>query len=191
MNVVSKICLSWFIPTLLVLLSFSSCKKNKLEIVSETDFMSLPSLTAKDFNTTYTDSGSVLVVMRSPLLENYANVEPPYTEFKYGMDVFFYEGSEEPSASVSALYAIYHEEKKLWELRDSVIVENETKDKLETEQLFWDQEKDKIYTDRFVKITSVDQTVMGNGFESDTRLKKRKIKKVSAVLYVEEPEKGE
>ncbi len=43
--------------------------------------------------------------------------------------------------------------------------------------LFWDQEKDLIYTDRFVKITNEDQIVMGTGFESDPRLNKRRIKK--------------
>ena len=74
--------------------------------------------------------------------------------------------------------------KKLWELKDSVVVINQTNDKLETEQLFWDQDKDDIYTDRFVKMTNEDQTVLGSGFESDTKLTKRRIKNVSATIYL-------
>jgi len=57
---------------------------------------------------------------------------------------------------------------------------------LETEQLFWDQEKDLIYTERLVKITNEDQTVIGTGFESDSKLNKRKIKNVSATIYLRE-----
>ena len=50
-------------------------------------------------------------------------------------------------------------------------------DKLETEILFWNQNNDLIYTDRFVKITNEDEIIQGTGFESDSRLTKRKIKK--------------
>jgi len=52
----------------------------------------------------------------------------------------------------------------LWELRDSVVVINENNDKLETELLFWNQEKDRIYSDRFVKMTSEDVVSQGIGF---------------------------
>lgn len=67
-----------------------------------------------------------------------------------------------------------------------MVIVNETNDRLETDQLFWDQEKDLIYTDRLVKITNEDQTVIGTGFESDSRLEKRKIKNVSATIYLKE-----
>ena len=46
--------------------------------------------------------------------------------------------------------------------------------------------KDLIYSDRFVKITNEDQIVMGTGFESDPRLIRRKIKKVSATIYLKD-----
>ncbi len=44
--------------------------------------------------------------------------------------------------------------------------------------------KDLIYTDRFVKITSTDQIIQGFGFESDARLTKQKIKKVTATITI-------
>jgi hypothetical protein len=63
-----------------------------------------------------------------------------------------------------------------------VVVINESNEKLETELLFWNQEKDKIYTDRFVKITSADEIVQGIGFESDSHLYRRKMLKVTAEI---------
>jgi len=61
---------------------------------------------------------------------------------------------------------------------------NEAGEKLETELLFWDQRKDLIYTDRFVKITTEDQIIQGYGLESDPRLTRRKIKNLSATIYI-------
>ena len=63
---------------------------------------------------------------------------------------------------------------------------NEAGEKLETELLFWDQKKELIYTDRFVKITTEDQIVQGYGLESDPRLSRRRIKKLSATIYINE-----
>jgi hypothetical protein len=65
---------------------------------------------------------------------------------------------------------------------------NESNEKLETELLFWNQEKDRIYTDRFVKMTSEDQISVGIGFESDSHLNKRRIFKVKAIIYPKDEE---
>ena len=62
------------------------------------------------------------------------------------------------------------------------MVINEKYEKLETELLFWNQEKDHIYTDRFVKITNEDEVIQGIGFESDSHLLSRKILKVTAEI---------
>ena len=164
-----------------------SCE-NKLDLIPKSDLLTLPSLTVKDFETVYTDSGKLQLVLSSPLMEQYNNNVLPYSEFRSGLKVKFYDGQKEPVASVSAKYAKYTKTDNLWELKDSVVVINEGNDKLETEVLYWDQPKDLIYSDRFVKITNEDQIVMGTGFESDPRLIKRRIKKVSATIYLKDEE---
>ena len=62
------------------------------------------------------------------------------------------------------------------------MVINEKNEKLETELLFLNQEKDHIYTSRFVKITSENEIIQGIGFESDSHLYNRKILKVTAEI---------
>jgi len=164
-----------------------SCE-NKIDLIPKSDLLTLPSLTVKDFETIYTDSGRLQIVMSAHLMEQYDNTSPPYSEFKSGIRVVSYDGKKDPVASVSAKYAKYFKTNSLWELKDSVVVVNEGNDKLETEVLYWDQQKDLIYTDRFVKITNEDQIVMGTGFESDPRLVKRRIKKVTATIYLKDEE---
>jgi len=173
-----------FIP---FLFSLWSCER-KIDTIKKDDVLLLPSLTAKNSTTVFTDSGKVQLVMSFAIMESYTNIEQPYSEFRSGIKVFFYDGHQESVATVFSKYAKYIDKKKLWELKDSVVVVNESNDKLETEQLFWDQEKDLIYTDRFIKITNEDQTVMGTGFESDHRLTRRKIKNVTATIYLKEEE---
>jgi LPS export ABC transporter protein LptC len=167
----------------LVLTALVSCE-NKIPTISKSDILRLPSATSRNHETVYTDSGKIQVVMTAPLIEKYDNADPPYFEFRSGLMIFFHDGNREPVARVSAKYAKYIESKTLWELKDSVVVINETHDKLETELLFFDEKKELIYTDRFVKITNDDQIVMGTGFESDPRLERRKIRNVSATIYL-------
>ena len=164
-------------------LTIISCEK-KIGTIQKTDILTLPSVTVKNFETVYTDSGLINLAMSAPLLEKYENTDMPYSEFKSGIKVFFYDGHKDPVAWVSSKYAKYTDNKGLWELRDSVIAVNEKTFKIETELLFWDQQKDLFYTDRFVRITDEDQVTMGTGFEYNRRLSKRRIKNVSATFYV-------
>jgi len=150
------------------------------------DILTLPAQTAKNFRSVYTDSGLLQLEISAPLMESYNRSEVPYTEFRSGIRVLFYDGHKEPVASVTSKYAKYTDSKTLWELQDSVIAINEAGEKLETELLYWDQKKELIYTDRFVKITTEDQIIQGYGLESDPRLSSRKIKNMSAVIYLKE-----
>jgi LPS export ABC transporter protein LptC len=168
-----------------IAISLVSCEK-KSGNYPTIDILTLPSLTAKNFKSVYTDSGLIQLELSAPLMESYDRSEIPYTEFRSGIKVLFYDGHKEPVASVTAKYAKYTDSKTLWELQDSVIAINESGERLETELLYWDQKKGLIYTDRFVKITTEDQIIQGYGLESDPKLSSRKIKDISAIIYLKE-----
>lgn len=162
----------------------SSCEK-KIEKVKVSEIYTLPSITNLNLRTVLNDSGKVQLIMVTPVVETYNNTDAPYSEFRKGIDVLFYDGKKDSVGRVTSRYARYTNKKRLWELKDSVVVVNyESRYRLETEQLFWDQEKDVIFNDRFVKLSNEDQSVFAKGFESDTRLNKRKLKNVSGPLYM-------
>lgn len=173
--------------TVLLIFVISACER-KSENVPEADILTMPAITLKNDTTVYSDSGKVELIMSFPIMEQYDNSGKPYYEFSKGINVQVFDGKPDPTGSVSAKYAKYTKSDDVWELKDSVVVINEQKDKLETEILYWDQQKDLIYSDRFVRLTSEDQIVMGTGFESDPHLRKRKIKKVSATIYLKDEE---
>jgi len=161
-----------------------SCEK-KNDRIANSDILNLPTLTVKNFSTVFADSGKIQMVMSAPLMESYENREEPYSEFRMGLDIIYYDGKKDSVGRVSSKYARYTNKKKLWELRDSVEVTNfDSNYKIETEELFWDQQKDIFFNDRFLKFSSDDQIVYGNGFESDSRLNKRKIRNVSGPIFL-------
>jgi len=163
-----------------------SCE-NKADSIANSDILNLPTLTVKKFSTVFADSGKIQMIMAAPLMESYENKEEPYSEFRMGFDIIYYDGKKDSVGRVTSKYALYTNKKKLWELRDSVVVINfDSNYKIETEELFWDQQKDIFFNDRFLKFSSDDQIVYGNGFESDSRLNKRKIRNVSGPIYLRE-----
>lgn len=159
-----------------------SCERRN-DIIPKSEILNLPSHSAKDIEIVYNDSGMVQLILKSPIIEDYDNRDLPYTEFKSGIKVDFFDKKGGHAGSVTSKFAKYTKTNNVWELRDSVVVVNDKNDKLETELLFWNQQSDQIYTDRFVKITNTDQIIQGFGFESDTHLQHRRLKKVSATIY--------
>jgi LPS export ABC transporter protein LptC len=166
---------------------FFSCTKKK-DATIKTDILKYPSATGKDFYSVLNDSGKVQLIISGPILEQYENIDYPYTEFNQGIHVIIYNGKPEIQGSVTCKYAKYNKTTNIWELKDSVVVKNENNEKLETEVLNWNQPKDLIYTDRFVKITTPELISQGIGFESDSHLQKRHIRKVSAEIYLKDEE---
>ena len=125
-------------------------------------------------------------VIEAPLMERYENDEP-YLEMPHGVDVVFYNEYEEPTSSMKANYAINHDYKNIIEARDDVVVINEVGEKLNTEHLIWDQDKESIYSEKFVKITTDTEILYGEGFESDERFERWQIKKPRGTFTIEEP----
>jgi len=166
---------------------FFSCRE-KLEFIDTTINNDLPTQVVVDFSTNYTDSAVIKLRMEAPLMKYYGRMEEPYTDFDLGLKVFFYENETpgEPSGSLISKFARYYDAKRLWEVRDSVVAVNEKGEILETELLYWDEEKELIFTDKFVRIIQSDQIIMGTGLESDIRFSKWIIKNVSGTLALDD-----
>jgi LPS export ABC transporter protein LptC len=166
----------------------SSCDR-KEGTVKDLQIKDLPTMSARNVETMYTDSGKVTMLIRSPLIQQFTTAENPYTVFPEGLTVLFYDKTLEPQASISSQYARYTEKDEIWELRDSVVAVSNKGEILETELLFWSQPRDKIWSDRFVRFTHDDQIVMGTGFDSDSRFSNWTIKNVTGTIYIKDEQK--
>ncbi len=89
-------------------------------------------------------------------------------------------------ASIKADTAYFFSEKKLWELRGHVLIKNVRGDKFVTEQLFWDQNLQKVYSDKFIRIEKTDRIITGHGFESNQQMTVYTIHKTAGSIPIED-----
>jgi LPS export ABC transporter protein LptC len=87
-------------------------------------------------------------------------------------------------SSISAQYAKNFDSDDRWEAKNNVIAVNLSGDTLKTEYLVWDTQKQKIYSDQFVKIIKKDQIYSGIGFESNQDFSKYHIRNLTGHMYV-------
>ena len=57
---------------------------------------------------------------------------------------------------------------------------------LETEFLNWNEREEIIFSEEFVRITTGNQVIMGEGFEADQSFSNYRITKVTGELYLED-----
>ena len=162
-----------------------SCK-NDIEVISAlTNIDTLPSQTIVNLETIYTDSAKIQLIVKSKLVKTYNHEEDPYLEFPIGIEVFFYDKTGVVESQLSAKYAIYHKNDKLWEAEDSVVVINANDEILNTEQLFWDENKKMIFTYKFVSITTTTEIIYGEGMEANENFTDWKIMNPRGTFYLE------
>jgi len=166
-----------------------ACKNDMETISSFTIDDSMPSESAKDIEMIYSDSGRVMIKLVTPILNRYIN-ESPYIEFPEGLHLYFYDSLMNVKSELTANYGINWEKEKTMEVKDDVVITNHEKNEvLNTEHVIWDQRIKKIYSEVFVKRTTPDGVLYGEGFDADESLKSWKLRKVSGEFTFEEEEK--
>lgn len=177
---------------LLAVLVFVSCQSNRKEdLQAVEDFQERPGMSAFDLETVVTDSGFYKYRFSTPELYKYDNTEKPYTDFPKGISFrMFDRDSTRIKSSITCKNARYYNTENLWELNNDVEAMTEKGDILNTEQMFWNTKEHVIYSDKFVKITTASQIIMGYGFESDERMSKYEIRRPSGQIEVDNTDQG-
>jgi LPS export ABC transporter protein LptC len=143
--------------------------------------------TGTDVQILYTDNGNPKAKIITPELTRILN-EEGITEFKKGLKIFFYDGIGQIESSMSALYGKAFEQKEELLAKDNVVIINVKGEKLETEELIWKRKEKKIYSDKFVKITTADEIIFGNGMEANEDFSDYVIKEVKGTIKVDAKE---
>ncbi len=107
----------------------------------------------------------------TPLLEGYGQAREPYREFRKGIKITTYQDDSLSTVDVvlTANYAIYFEKRQLWEAKGDVVVTKSDGKRLYTQQLYWNAQTKKIYSnvDSKVVMGRGRHECIGEGFESN------------------------
>lgn len=182
-NILIKNALQGLILTLIV--SLSSCSKQESETIkSFKDASKVPTLLTKDVSSLISDSGVTrykLVAKEWAIFER--NTEP-YWSFPKGIYVEKFDSLLRPEANIKADSAFFYTPRKLWRLKKNVKIRNFFGETFETDELFWDQNLQKIYSHKLIKINQISKIITGIGFESNEQMTDYKIHKIQGVFYI-------
>lgn len=180
-----KILLSFTVQVFLLTL-FYSCT-NDLETVNAiVDLSSKPMIFAKDVEILRTDSGKIVLKGFAKESAYYLSEKDTFLEFKKGFKIETFKDYPIVESSITAEYGKHWESKKIWEARTNVVTQNIKGEMLNTEQLFWDENKHIIYSNSFCRVTTSDGIITGNSFEADETFNKWTLKKGKGTINVKD-----
>jgi len=144
--------------------------------------------TGEGITLTYSDSGIVKAKIKSALMQHFSMSQKPYTLMPKGVEGSFYDKSQVISSYAYADIGIYYERDKYLVMKQNVKLINVKGDTLSTEYLVWDEVKEKIFTDKFVKIRTSDQLIYGDGLVSNQNFTEYRITNVKGVIKLKKKE---
>lgn len=177
-----------YVATLLlaVMMIMPACKSDLQTIDNIVQMDKGPVESAFNIEIIHSDQAYVRMILNAPQMDRYENDEN-YLEMPLGLTVVFYDTLMQKTSSMSARYAISYEDSEIIEARNDVVVINELGEKLNTEQLVWDQKKEIIYSEKFVKITTEDEITYGEGFRADERFDQWEITNPHGTFRIQNP----
>lgn len=172
---------------LLFLVACSTYKPNVVEDVVQ-DRMQVPALKVDSVATLVSDSGITRYRITAPQWYIYDRAVEPYWDFPQGLHFDRFDTNYDVDAEIDCKRARFNETKKLWVLNDSVKALNLQGEKFETQQLYWDQQAERIYSDSLITITQKDKKIIGVGFESNQEMTRYTIKNPQGIIPVDTDE---
>ncbi len=178
MKFISSIGLLTKIPVAIFVTGFLFSCVNDLDAIQKVTFdENSPDDVMRDFKMFYNDSGYARVEIFATLAETYL-LPKHITKLKDGVKVDFYSEDGTIISKLTALYGEVDFETGEIVVRDSVGLLNlEKGQRLETEELFWNQNDSTIYTNKNVIVKSPDNSVQGwgRGLETTQEFSRYKI----------------
>ena len=167
-----------------------SCKR-EAPVLSKKKKVDFPSRTLINANIISRDSGQISMNVRSPLIEEYALIDSPYTVFRKGVNLDYYQPGKEKPSYFQADWAKLSDATGIYEGRGNVIIVNEKGDSMKSEQLFWNKKKKTIYTSKKVYLISHegDSLTAKNGLQGTDDLENYTLFNNHGYMYVDDNQK--
>lgn len=169
---------------LILIFLFISCS-NDPELVSEFIIQKdLPIEEIEGAEMLHTQNGSLSVKVIATTIQRFEDIRQQLV-FSNGVKVIFYNDSGSIKSILEAEDAIVDQASSLMTASNNIILTSSEGKKLETSELIWDEQKNKIYTDKKVIITTEKELIEGSGFESNSDFSEYTISKIYGTFRFE------
>ncbi len=133
------------------------------------------------------ENGRKSYLFTTPLLEGYMLGRDPYREFRKGISITTYQDDSLTTVNsvLVANYAIYYENRKLWEAKGDVVITKHDGTRLYTQQIFWNSITKRIYSNVDTRLVTDTDEVIGEGFESDEEMTEPRFRRWKGKMQVD------
>ncbi|WP_179343708.1 LPS export ABC transporter periplasmic protein LptC [Winogradskyella ursingii] len=176
------------IVTAIVVTMFFSCEDNFNKVQKIGILQNQPIGEAEDIDLKYTEYNDTVVKLLanliSPKMYDYSNRDFGFSEFPDGIELKIYDENNNKT-TILANYAIFYSDTDVIDLQGNVRVATHEKDTLFTEQLYYNQKLEWVFTNEPFYFKRPTTNLRGTGFDSDKDLKKRQVLETSGVIEVD------
>jgi LPS export ABC transporter protein LptC len=170
-------------PILFFILLFFSCVNDPNIVKEFVEQEKLPVEETEYAKIIVTDNGDLKVKASANSIKRYDDTQPALI-LEGDVKITFYDNSKIANSFLYSNYLEIDQENNVMIARDNVILISKNSDKLETEQLTFDEKKEKIYTIQKVIITTKKEVIQGEGFESNLDFSQYKLSMIHGVFDI-------
>jgi len=160
---------------------FAACRQDKKPSVDMMyDPETVPSMITDSVNTLISDSGIIRYKLIAETWKIFDQAKDPYWFFPDGFYLEQFDTTFNVVVTVKSDTAWNYEKKKLWRLKGNVFVKNVVGETFSSDELFWNQQTQKIYSDKYVEINRPEKGILRGkgGFEANQRMTAYQFKRV-------------
>lgn len=169
----------------------SACENDLEEVKRVTQGKEdLPLQTIFNSVTQYTDSGRITFTISAGRIDRYTG-EEGHDDFSEGIEVINYARDGSVASRITAQKAQHFSSENIMIAKDDVELENSEGKKLNTEELTWNEQEHRIFTDKFVKITTPTEILFGDGLDAKEDFSRYEIKNIKGRIKIEEDTEDE
>ena len=164
---------------------FFSCDGGSSILNQINQFNENPVGIAYDIRMTYTDSAKVKAILTAPINLDYTHLSFKYSEFPEGLKIVFYNDNNEEN-TVVADYGILYNQTRIVDLQGNVVLLSNNGSRLETSQMYWDSEKEWLFTEQPFTFKSENEDMAATRLDTNKEFSKFQTGKLTGTMLVEE-----
>lgn len=157
-----------FLP--IALLSCENAVMHMAPAVNPKD--SVPVMVSYGVNTLISDSGIIKYRIVTERYEINQAKKPPRWTFDKGVFLEEFDENFHVQLYIQCDTAYYYDQQRLWELRGRVRVRTKDGLRFYSEELYRDENRHELYSNKFSRLITPDRELQGNYFRSDERMTK-------------------
>ncbi len=163
---------------------FLSCEEKLKPSIVQLPQTQIPTQESWNATIVFSDSGRIRAILKANHIMVFQDQD--VTILNEGFRVDFYDENGKHTSYLIADSGRVYEKTKNLEAYGNIIAVSDEGTKVETSKLFWDNDRNKVRSDAFVRVTSPDEVLQGYGFEADQDLKNYVVYRVSGQARIEE-----